>query len=213
MTNQALDTAVERLLCDRRFLKRFRRRPERALRPYGLSCEEVAAVKRGDSRELMALGLDPELASPSGRLDRTPMAAWLLRNASRLAPASVLAATALVFAPAASAPAGGRRREFSSNVKIKRAEESQQGYDFAGALSSSKAKCERGRDVLLWHRIPGADFLAGSTRTAKGGKWEIGGVFPPPGDQQFYAVARESEIAAGICEEDKSPKFAVRVSE
>ena len=60
--NDRLNRAVERLLLDKRFLRRFRRDPEGALRSFELTAEEVEAVKEGDAARLVALGLDPSYA-------------------------------------------------------------------------------------------------------------------------------------------------------
>jgi hypothetical protein len=56
---RASEPRVERLLVDKRFLRRFRRDPEAALAPLGLTAAEVEAVKSGDSGRLLELGLAP----------------------------------------------------------------------------------------------------------------------------------------------------------
>ena len=60
--NERLNRAVEQLLLDKRFLRRFRRDPERTLEAFDLTGEEVEAVKRGNAHELLRLGLDPSTA-------------------------------------------------------------------------------------------------------------------------------------------------------
>jgi hypothetical protein len=104
MENQALNEVVERLLADRRFLRRFRIDPEGTLRRYGLSPQAVEAVKRGDAAGLLALGLSPELVSPAPRPESGTLRGWLLRRGHGLAPA-VFAAALLCALPAQAAAA------------------------------------------------------------------------------------------------------------
>jgi hypothetical protein len=100
MARESLNDAVERLLGDGDFLRRFRRNPERALRRYELTETEIEAVKRGDAHELLALGLDPAYVWP--KAPASVLAPWLCLNAKRLAPAAFLAAAlALLAAPTA----------------------------------------------------------------------------------------------------------------
>jgi hypothetical protein len=106
--NDRLNLAVERLLLDKRFLRRFRRDPEAALRPYAMTNEEIEAVKAGDARLLLGLGLDPNYVRP--KIHSPGLRAWILRHAKKLAPAVVLAALALPASPALAAPAGNARR-------------------------------------------------------------------------------------------------------
>lgn len=108
MARESLNAAVERLLVDRGFARRFRRNPERALRRYGLGADEVEALKRGRADELLALGVDPEYVWP--RAEAAGLEPWLLRNARRLAPVTLLAALTLVGAPTALAARQGRAR-------------------------------------------------------------------------------------------------------
>ena len=109
--NDRLNRVVERLLLDRRFLRRFRRNPEKALAPFGLTHEETEAVKGGSAVELLRLGLDPAYVWPKG--DVGFLQSWIVRHAKRLTPAVVLAAFVL---PAAPALAAGRRRVHRSAV-------------------------------------------------------------------------------------------------
>jgi hypothetical protein len=106
--NARLNSAVEQLLLDDGFLRRFRRNPDKALARHGLSADEIAAVKRGDASELLALGLDPELVAPQERGNF--LQAWLVRHAKRLSPAVVLAAFLLPAAPAVGARRVSARR-------------------------------------------------------------------------------------------------------
>src|SRR5687768_7103219 len=96
--NDRLNRAIERLLLDKRFLRRFRRDPEAALRPFELTGEEIEAVKAGDAAGLVALGLDPSYAWPKVRSPLLPL--WTLARAKKLTPAFVLAALLLPATPA-----------------------------------------------------------------------------------------------------------------
>jgi hypothetical protein len=100
MARESMNDAVGRLLTDGAFLRRFRRNPERALRRYDLTETEIEAIKRGDARELLALGLDPAYVWPKAQA--AALEPWLYLNARRLAPAAFLAAAlALLAAPTA----------------------------------------------------------------------------------------------------------------
>jgi hypothetical protein len=111
MANEALDRAVEGLLRDRRLLRRFRRNPHRALRAFGLTAEELAAVVDGRAVPLLRLGLDPRLVAGE---PATParLEPWLFRNARRLTPAAAMLAALAIAGPAAAerTPAPGRFR-------------------------------------------------------------------------------------------------------
>jgi hypothetical protein len=107
MYNEALNEVVVRLFDDRRFLRRFRRNPERALRGYRLDAREVEALKRGDTRELLELGLRPTLVWPELRPAVSPVSTWLLQSRRRLAPAALLLAL-FAAAPATASAARGR---------------------------------------------------------------------------------------------------------
>ena len=64
MRNEALDRASERLASDRRFRRRFRRSPARALRGSGLGEAEIEALSKLPGRdELRAQLLSVFLAS------------------------------------------------------------------------------------------------------------------------------------------------------
>jgi hypothetical protein len=98
--NDHLNRAVERLLLDKRLLRRFRKDPEAALRRFGLSGEEIEAVKDGDARRLVGLGLDPSYVWPKAR-PAVPL--WTLARAKKLSPAFVFAALVLPASPALAA--------------------------------------------------------------------------------------------------------------
>jgi hypothetical protein len=100
MSNDRLDAAVEQLFTNRRLLRRFQRDPERALRRFALSRQELAALKRGDTDELLALGLSPAIVWPQP-VSTLGLHAWLMRHGKRLAPAAFLAAATMAW-PAAS---------------------------------------------------------------------------------------------------------------
>jgi hypothetical protein len=104
--NDHLNRAVERLLLDKRLLRRFRKDPEAALRPFGLSGEEIEAVKDGDAGRLIRLGLDPSYVWPKAR-PAFPL--WTLVRAKKLTPAFVLAALLLPASPALASPSDSAR--------------------------------------------------------------------------------------------------------
>src|SRR5436190_20476590 len=120
MHNERLNEAVAQLLSDSRLLRRFRRDPARAMSRFGLSDVELAAVKRGDAEELVELGLSPALVWPQ-RPNTSALQLWVLRNAKRLAPATVMAATALAWAGASPAAARGRPRTVPGLNRARRA--------------------------------------------------------------------------------------------
>jgi hypothetical protein len=96
--NDRLNRAVERLLLDKGFLRRFRRNPEAALRPFELTAEEIEAVKEGNPATLVGLGLDPSYAWPKVRSPLLPL--WAFVRAKKLTPALVFAALAIPASPA-----------------------------------------------------------------------------------------------------------------
>jgi len=149
---------VDQLLLDRRFLRRFRRNPERALEPFGLTQEEVEAVKRGHAPELLRLGLDPAYVWPkdgSGFLQT-----WIVRHAKRLTPALVLAAFVLPAAPALGSPRSRVRRSAVARVSRYFARRGLGGEfaarmaraGFAGRLTSQAA---RGADTRAFYAFAG----------------------------------------------------------
>ena len=56
--SRTMTTAIERIADEPRFAERFRRDPERALRRYRLTTNQVAAIKAGDPVSLRANGVD-----------------------------------------------------------------------------------------------------------------------------------------------------------
>ena len=106
--NDRLNNVIERLLLDEGFLRRFRSNPERALEPYELTDAEVAAVKSGDERQLLHMGLDPAYVYPQPR--EGFLHAWIVRHTKRLTPALVLAAFVLPVAPAVAGRSAKARR-------------------------------------------------------------------------------------------------------
>jgi hypothetical protein len=166
--NDRLNSAVERLLLDKRFLRRFRRDPEAALRRFDLTAEEVEAVKEGDAARLVGLGLDPSYAWPKVRSPFLPL--WILARAKKLTPALVFAALVL---PASPALASRRRRsavgEISSYLARNRV---------AGAFYRRIAGPSAGRVVSnAATRADSSAFFARARKTAE----EAG--IPPPGGE------------------------------
>lgn len=56
--SNSMTLAIERIADDARFAERFRRSPQRALRRYRLSAEQIEVVKRADPRSLTDHGVD-----------------------------------------------------------------------------------------------------------------------------------------------------------
>ena len=106
---QQLNEVVERLLVDDRFMRRFRRNPEKALRKYDLTREEIEAVKAGRTQTLLELGLDPALVWPRAEADDARRG-WFTRNALAVGPAALLVALVMGAAAAPSARAIPRER-------------------------------------------------------------------------------------------------------
>lgn len=125
MAERDLNRAVESLLGDARFLRRFRRNPERAVRGLDLTGDELAALRRGDARELLALGVDPAHVWPAAPAEARTRA-WLARSGTKLAPAAFLAALLAAFGgtgTAQAARAGGRRtalRRLVRHARVRR---------------------------------------------------------------------------------------------
>ena len=170
--NDALNRAVERLLLDRRFLRRFRRNPERALQGFDLTHEEVTALKGGNAHELLRLGLDPMYVWP--KHDPGFIQSWIARHAKRISPALVLAAFVLPAAPAYANSRSRVRRSVVARVSRYFAQRGLGGEfaarmaraGFAGRLTSQAA---RGADTRA--------FIAFAGRKARDF-----GIQPPPID-------------------------------
>jgi hypothetical protein len=158
MDNDTLNETVERLFDDRRFLRRFRRNPERALRRSGLETHEIDALKRGETRELLALGMRPTLVWPELRPAMPSPAAWLFQSRRKLAPAALLLALAAV-APAQATAA--RRQSLRT-----RALERVVGRRAARRIGECEGRCvprNHGRRVRLLARHAGAGIGGGRT--------------------------------------------------
>jgi hypothetical protein len=112
--NDRLNHAVERLLSDDRFLRRFRRNPDKALAPLELTHEEIAAVKSGHARELVRLGLDPKYVWPGPPVRN--LGVQLLMRAKRITPALAFIALAVPAAPALAANATRTRARRRSRI-------------------------------------------------------------------------------------------------
>ena len=97
MTNDHLNRAVQGLFTNEGLLRRFRRNPEQALSRFGLSQQEVEAVKRGDAEELVGFGLDPSFVWPGSAASTLPVQSWAMRNAKRLVPVALIAAALLAW--------------------------------------------------------------------------------------------------------------------
>jgi hypothetical protein len=110
MEDHALDDVVQRLLGDRRFLRRFRHDPEGTLSRYGLSRHAIEAVKRGDADELLALGLSPQLVWPGPGPESGTLRRWLLRRGHALSPVAFATALFVAFPVAAGAAPPPARR-------------------------------------------------------------------------------------------------------
>lgn len=107
MTNEKLNGVVRRLFADRRFLARFRRDPAAATGGYGLTDDELDAVKSGDQTRLITLGLDVRIMDtrPIGQGIWTHLLPVACKMAAPTALALVIAAALL---PGATALAVGR---------------------------------------------------------------------------------------------------------
>ncbi len=115
-TNRRLTDVVRRLWTDERFLASFRRDPEAALGRYGLTRDEVAAVKSGDEVRLAALGVDVR------SLHTSPVSTATLTTLFRVAPrlAALLLAVQLTLAATTSTAARGRGRGRARAARVLR---------------------------------------------------------------------------------------------
>ncbi len=217
MRNEALDQAIERLASDRRFRRRFRRSPARALRGSGLGEAEIEALKGGRAEELLELGMDPSYPFPAAPLRAAPLQMWTLRNARRLVPAALLASATLAFA-AAPAPAARRsaKTKAGSKVKVKKVSEKPQGRVlFKAKVESNKGKCERRRPMEVRARFPrvfGNDFFPiAAGRTNRKGILKLTPRFvPPTAVFDVIAVAPKKKVGKTICKRSESPTFRVK---
>ena len=90
MINKRLDRAVSKLITDDRLLFRFRRKPGKALARFRLSDDEIQAVKAGEMRPLLELGLDKRIAFPKP-ISRPLWASILVTSGAKIAPAAFVA--------------------------------------------------------------------------------------------------------------------------
>jgi hypothetical protein len=171
--NDRLNRAVERLLLDKRFLRRFRRDPEAALRSFALTDQEIDAVKLGDASRLVRLGLDPNYVWPKVRSPFFP--AWILTRAKKLTPAVVVAVFALQASPAFAAPPGQGRR--SRVGRISRYFGRQR---FGGEFHAQLART--GRSGRLTSRAATRRDTSRFAARARGAAREFG-IQPPPGSE------------------------------
>jgi hypothetical protein len=170
--NDRLNRAVERLLLDKRFLRRFRRNPEAALKPFALTSEEIEAVKDGDARRLVGLGLDPSYVWPKRP---RPVPFWALARAKKLTPAFVLAALVLPATPALAA----RRRE-TPRSPVGRVSRHFARRGFGGEFHQGLAMTGRAGRVVsrAASRRDASRFMA----QARGAARDFG-IQPPPGGE------------------------------
>ena len=212
--NRALDETVERLFGDRRLMRRFRRNPHRALRGSGLSAKEIDALKRGDGKELLELGLDRRFLAKPAPANAGVLHDWMLRNARRMVPASLLGALALTLGPAATAPAGGRGRVSKRQARITgyRDDPAPATATFTGKIKSTDPGCKAGaRATLFLDQRQGPDVREGSDKTSKNGAFEIQTKGQPLPGLVFYVLVQARRLRDGDrCKPDDSPDFTVR---
>ena len=213
--NRALDETVERLFGDRRLMRRFRRNPHRALRGSGLSTQEIDALKRGDGKELLELGLDRRFLAKEAPANEGVLHDWMLRNARRMVPASLLGALAFALGPAATAPAVGRRVA-KRQVRITgyRDDPLPATATFLGKVKSVDPGCKAGaRATLFLDRRQGPDVREGSDRTSKNGTFEIQTKGHPFPGLIFYVLVKARTLRDGDrCKPDDSPDFTVQTA-
>ena len=107
MSSKTMNQVVERLLVDRRFLSRFRDDSDGAMARYSLTRAESEAVKSGDQRRLLDLGLDRKFVEPTPR-PRSWWASFALRSAAILS-VPALVAILLTASPSIALASPGRR--------------------------------------------------------------------------------------------------------
>ncbi len=95
-----MEAALRRLITDEEFRAAFRRDPQRALRRYRLTPEEIEALQDGGAERLAAIGVDVD------RWQREPVdRSWVITLLGRLAPAAL----ALWLLAGTGAPAQAKR--------------------------------------------------------------------------------------------------------
>lgn len=213
MSNQPLDDTVDALLTDRRLMRRFRRNPRRALRGRGLSAGEIEALTRGSGRELLELGLDRRFLTKPPPANEGVLHDWLLRNSRRLVPASLLGALALALGPAATAPAGDRRRVSKRRAEITgyRDDPLPATAKFLGQILSKDDGCEKGAKATLFvDQRNSPDIREGSDKTDKKGGFVIQTKGQPFPGLLFYVRVKARTLRDGDrCRPDASPLFRV----
>ncbi len=122
MKDARITQIISRLLSEPKFMERFRKEADLALSEYDLSRDEIEAIKRGDQRELLHLGLDEAIVEPKAP-SRPWFASMLASQAGRLgmSAALVLTLTAASAGVAAAAPnrtAPGRRTAGARLVRM-----------------------------------------------------------------------------------------------
>jgi hypothetical protein len=89
------------------------------------------------------------------------------------------------------------------------------GSPFTGDVVSDKAKCERGRKVVVKKVTPGSDFKVGSDRTNRRGAFKVGHGGRAHGDGKFYAKVKKKRFTNNkgrviVCEKARSRTITVR---
>jgi hypothetical protein len=80
---------------------------------------------------------------------------------------------------------------------------------YKGRVNSSRARCERNREVQVWNATPNPDVRVARTRTAPTGRWKVKGARVPNGDQVYALI--ETKVLLGnaahnhTCAVDRSP--------
>jgi hypothetical protein len=212
MSNKALDDTAERLFGDRRLMRRFRRNPHRALRGSGLSTREVDALKRGDGKELLELGLDRRFLAKPAPANAGVLHDWMLRNARRLVPASLLGALALTLGAATAPAGGGRVSKRRAQILGYRDDPAPATATFFGKVKSADPGCKAGAPARLFlDQRQGPDVREGSDKTSKNGAFEIHTMGHPFPGLIFYVLVKARRLKDGDrCKPDGSPDFTVR---
>ena len=126
MKKSALDKAAMRLQENPYILARFKRNPRSALAQYQLADDDVAALQRGDTMELIGRGLDWRI--PFARpISRPLFSSILMTNAGKMAPALFAGLVLALWPTLASADqtlAARRLRFLSDNPRISRRRDS-----------------------------------------------------------------------------------------
>ncbi len=105
---------------------------------------------------------------------------------------------------------GGGKRFVGSRVSIRHA--FTPTHRFFGRVSSSLARCERGRRVIVRKVTPGSDQFISKDRTNRRGRWSD--LHVAGGSGRYYAVVRPKSFTNNngrqvVCERDTSRKINV----